>query len=74
MAAQVRCALGGDWLHPVKREDWIYTPSASVSCAVNKHTSCDLSYSYDWAESEIPNTSGREFTRHLVSLAVKYTF
>jgi hypothetical protein len=33
-----------------------------------------LTYSYDWAESRVPNREGREFTRHLVSLAVRYAF
>jgi len=67
-------AYGGDWLPPVAREDWIYTASAGVSYVRDKHWSAELSYSYDWAESKIPNTAGREFTRHLVSLGVKYSF
>jgi hypothetical protein len=67
-------AYGGDWLAPVMREDWIYTPGAALSYVHDQHWSAELSYTYDWVESRIPNTSGREFTRHLVSLGLKYTF
>ena len=65
---------GGDWQPPVNREDWIYTPSAMLSYAFNKHLNADLSYSYDRAVSEAPNTQGREFTRHIVSLGLKCSF
>jgi hypothetical protein len=67
-------AYGGDWLSPVMREDWIFTPTASLSYTHNKHLSGELSYSYDWVDSRVPDTSGREFTRHLVSLGMKYAF
>lgn len=67
-------AYGGEWLSPVLRDDWIYTPSAALSYSYNKHLSGDLAYSYDWVDSRVPNTSGREFTRHLVSLGVRYAF
>ena len=67
-------AYGGDWLAPVMREDWIYTPSATLSYVHDKHWSGELGYSYDWAESGIPNTSGREFTRHLGWISLKYSF
>lgn len=67
-------AYCGDWDAPVLREDWIFTPSASLTYTHNKRFSADFAYSYDWADSHVPNTEGREFTRHIVSLAVKYTF
>ena len=67
-------AYGGDWLAPVMREDWIYTPSVSLSYVPNTHWSGELGYSYDWSESGIPNTSGREFTRHLGTISLKYAF
>ena len=65
---------GGDWQAPVNREDWIFTPSAILIYTHDKHFSGELAYSYDWVDSQVPNTSGREFTRHLVSLGLKYTF
>ncbi len=67
-------AYGGVWESPVKREDWIFTPSAALNYKHNQHLSAELAYSYDWADSRIPNTEGREFTRHLVALGVKYSF
>lgn len=66
-------AYGGDWLHPVQRDDWIFTPSIGFDVSINKHFSAIAAYSYDWVESYIPNTNGREFTRHLGSLSLKYT-
>jgi opacity protein-like surface antigen len=64
----------GDWQAPINRNDVIYTPSVGVSYTFNKHISTDLSYSYDAVCSEVVNTTGREFTRHLVSLGAKFTF
>lgn len=66
-------AYGGDWEAPVSREDWIFTPSVSLAYKHNAHWSADLGYSYDWVDSLVPHTTGREFTRHLVWLGVKYT-
>jgi hypothetical protein len=45
-----------------------------VSWALNPKLSFDAAYSYDWVDSAVPNTSGREFTRHLASIAAKYVF
>jgi long-subunit fatty acid transport protein len=69
----------GDWEKPVARDDWIYTPSAGLTYNYDKHLSVDLAYSYDWVDSKVsageePLTDSHEFTRHTVSLAVKYTF
>ena len=69
----------GDWEKPVTRDDWIYTPNAGLTYNLNQHLSADLAYSYDWVDSKVsageePLTNSHEFTRHLVSLALKYTF
>jgi hypothetical protein len=64
----------GDWLAPVNREDWIYTPSGALTYTHNQHLSAELAYSYDWVDSKVPDTAGREYTRHLVSLALRYNF
>lgn len=71
----------GDWQPPAIREDWLYTPSLSVAYNY-KQVSVELAYSYDWAENEVAvvtgtptmYANGREFTRHLASLGVKYAF
>ncbi len=67
-------AYGGDWLEPVQRDDWIYTTSVAIVWRPGPHLSAELSHSYDWVESRIPDTDGREFTRHLLSVSVKYVF
>lgn len=67
-------AYGAEWRPPIIRKDWVFTPSLSLSYTHNKNLSLDLAYSYDWADSRIPNTEGREFTRHLVWLGLKYAF
>ena len=63
----------GDWFEPVKRNDWIYTVAASLAYTHNAHWGTELAYAYDWTQSEIPNTSGREYTRSLVWLSVKWS-
>ena len=70
----------GDWQAPVNREDAIYTPSFVADYTFNNHVMAELSYSHDAAVSNVPNgprapyATGREFTRNLISLGVKYTF
>jgi len=69
----------GDWQSPVQREDWIYTESIGLSYTHDKHRGAELAYSHDWVESQVPTSvatcsKGREYTRHLVSLAIKYAF
>ena len=69
----------GDWQAPVQREDWIYTPSVSLTYVYDKHITAELSYSYDWVENKVPTSiapyaEGREFTRHIVGLSLKYNF
>jgi len=64
----------GDWQGPVNREDWIYTVSGGVAWAPLPKVTAELGYGYDWVDSKVPNTAGREFTRHLVALNVKYAF
>jgi len=67
-------AYNGDWFSPVQRNDWIYTPSARIAYTYDEHWTAALTYSYDWTESKVPNTDGRNFTRNLVWLSVRYRF
>lgn len=67
-------AYGGVWVTPVQRNDWIYTPTILMRYAPTRHFSGEISYTYDDATTRVPDTSGREYTRHLVSLGLKYAF
>jgi len=71
----------GDWQGPVNREDWIHTPSAMASYGFSAHLTAEAAWSHDMARNQVPTTAagatyadGRQFTRNLVSLALKYTF
>jgi len=70
----------GDWQGPVNREDWITTPSAMVAYAFSAHLNGELAWSYDLADSRVPvgplapYADGREFTRNLISVSLKYLF
>ncbi len=65
---------GGDWQAPVNREDWIYTPSASLSYTVNRRLTAEAAWSHDSVRSRVPNTAGREFTRHLFIAGLRGSF
>lgn len=67
-------AYGAEWRPPIIRKDWVFTPSLSLSYTHSANLSAELTYSYDWADSRIPHTEGREFTRHLVWLGLKRVF
>lgn len=69
----------GDWQPPVHRNDWIFTPNGSLAYALSEHCTAELAYSYDWVQSERTVSSerfteGREFTRHLATVGLRYTF
>lgn len=66
-------AYGGDWQAPVNREDWIYTPAAGLTYSCSGRLTAEVSYSYDAVVSRVPNTAGREYTRHLLTAGVRYT-
>ena len=77
--AGLKLYIGG-WQHPVYRDDWIYTPSVGIGYSYNKHLSAELAYSYDWVQNQISTSApgatyanGREYTRNLVFLGVKYS-
>ncbi len=63
----------GDWQAPINREDWIYTPSAFLTYTWKK-TSVELMFAYDSVDSQVPNTGGREFTRLITGLGLRYSF
>lgn len=59
---------------PTIRNDGIYTPTVGLTYQFNKHLSAELRYSYDGTNSEVPDTEGREYERHLTRLGVRYVF
>ena len=66
-------AYQADWMEPVARDDWIFTPSASFTFAISPHGKGEIGYSYDWSQSRVAMTDGREFTRHLIWFGCKYS-
>lgn len=64
----------GDWAPPATRNDRIYTASISATYKFNAHLTGELGYTFDLAESNIPDTFGREFDRNFVWAGVKYAF
>jgi hypothetical protein len=67
-------AYHADWRPPTPRDEWVFTPVVSLAYTHSTKLSAELSYSYDWAYSQLPNTEAREFSRHLVWLGLKYAF
>jgi hypothetical protein len=65
-------AYGGEFRPPTRRNDWIFTPSASLSYTHSANLTAELAYSYDWADCDYDE--GRDFTRHLLWLGIKYSF
>jgi hypothetical protein len=63
-----------DFLQPASRNDWIVTFSVLANYNFTSHLNAEVSYLYDNAQSKIPDTPGREYTRQLVSLGVKWVF
>lgn len=59
---------------PVLRDDWIYTVSAGLGYSLSAKTRLEGSYLYDWAVSDVSQTEGREYERHLLSLSVRQSF
>lgn len=67
-------ALQWDFEEPVIRNEWWYGVAVSVAYKFSKHLSAEASYAYDQVESRVPDTEGREASRHLASLGVKLTY
>jgi hypothetical protein len=65
-------AYNTDFEKPVMRDDWIFTASAVVSVTGTSGWNAELSYAYDWSRAAYPGMAGREFTRHLVTVGLKF--
>ena len=70
----------GDWKTSSNRDDWIYSPSILLGYNFNQHLGAEANYAYEWVENKFDNSAleplakSHEYTRHLVSLRLKYTF
>lgn len=62
------------FLRPAARNDWVFSGNALLSYAFTPDVQAELSYLYEEGDSRIPNTSGRDYTRHVVALGVRYTW
>lgn len=60
----------GDFFAPVARDDWILSAYAKLTCSFNEQLVGNVGYHADVAISAIPNTPGREYTRHIVAADV----
>lgn len=67
-------AYNTDFLAPVSRDDWVFSGNVFANWNLTRQFSAELSYSYESGESQISNTSGRDYARHLVALGAKYLF
>jgi hypothetical protein len=72
-------AYNTDFQPVATRNDWIYTTSINTSYALNAKTSLQASYSRDISSCDVAGASsvvaaGREYTRDLVSIGLKYQF
>jgi hypothetical protein len=59
---------------PALREDNIYSPSVQLSWKASRQLTLGAQYTFEWAESGVPDTSGREYHHHLASLSADWAF
>lgn len=67
-------AYNTDFLAPVVRNDWVLSVHGLVQCNLTQALAAEGSYQFEEGSTEDPQASAREYTRHLVSLGLKYTF
>jgi len=67
-------AYNTDFLAPVVRNDWVLAWNSFANVAVTRALSAECSYAFEEGVTDVPHASGREYTRHLVALGLKYTF
>jgi hypothetical protein len=62
-----------DYDNPTLRDDTLYVFPVSLSYAINKNMDVTAEYQHSWGENNVDsgNPQGREFDRHIASLAFK---
>jgi hypothetical protein len=61
---------GSDFQGPVNREDWILTATAALEWRPVPDVTVRATYQYDDGRSRVPETSGREYTRHSAGIEI----
>jgi len=64
----------GEFESPHLRDDTIYTPSLKVTWKINEHLAATAGYTYQWVESDLPATAGREYYRNEARIGLKTVF
>jgi hypothetical protein len=59
---------------PSLLEDWIYSLRVRTQCRLSESWTLEAGYTYEQAETRLPNAAGREYVRHLASLRAAWTF
>lgn len=67
-------AYGGTFNRPTLRQDYVLTPAVQVQYRIDKHSLVEFNHLFDRSDSRLHNTIGREYHRHVGSLAYRYTF
>lgn len=67
-------AYGTAFLKPVQRNDWIFSQSTFLNWAPRPDVNVEISYTHETGATTTPNAAGREYTRHLVTLGLRYNF
>ena len=67
-------AYNTDFLRPVVRNDWVLSDSIFLNCAITAHLNGELSYVYETGLTHDLHVSAREYSRHLLSLGIRYLF
>ena len=62
------------FFRPVLRNDWVLSANLFINCALTRQLNLEASYAYEQGRSTMPNNSGRDYTRHILTCGLKYVF
>ena len=67
-------AYNTEFRKPAMRDDWAFTGTAFVNVTMTERVNAEFSCVLEKGLTHTPHASGREYTRHLLSIGVRYTF
>jgi len=67
-------AYNTEFRRPIKRNDWVLSANALINCAITRHASAEISYTFEDGLTLNEGMSSREYTRHLIALGFSYSF